>query len=294
MSDNPDNVVDLSEDEKGMVVEKKATCPFIGAAVALGHLKVRNNAENPLASVEEVRRLGNTGGGHLGEVLLLFANGNHGLMRGDSGELNRRVPDSLFSLEFPGSQGSHAGHSGILQGNPKTLDSGRFNDENFARLIGLAKNGLIKRSDVGRFIAENVFRDPESTVLGEDAASELARDFRELMKAITLAAVDLFDDDSNHRDVQQKFTKLTGRDNLIGSAGEFGLLFAFFANKPDAQELDGEPTLAVEDLKLMFVEKRLPAGWETWKKSRIDWVKNTMGLQESAREEYKRIKQTRT
>lgn len=294
MSDNPDNVVDLSEDEKGMVVEKKATCPFIGAAVALGHLKVRNNAKNPLASVEEVRRLGNTGGGHLGEVLLLFANGNHGLMRGDSGELNRRVPDSLFSLEFPGSQGSHAGHSGILQGNPKTLDSGRFNDENFARLIGLAKNGLIKRSDVGRFIAENVFRDPESTVLGEDAASELARDFRELMKAITLAAVDLFDDDSNHRDVQQKFTKLTGRDNLIGSAGEFGLLFAFFANKPDAQELDGEPTLAVEDLKLMFVEKRLPAGWETWKKSRIDWVKNTMGLQESAREEYKRIKQTQT
>ena len=277
-----------------MVVEKKATCPFIGAAVAQGHLKVRNNAENPLASIEEVRRLGNTGGGHLGEVLLLFANGNHGLMRGDSEELNRRVSGQSVFTGVPGSQGSHAGHSGILQGNPKILDSGRFNDENFARLIGLAKNGLIKRSDVGRFIAENVFRDPESTVLGEDAASELARDFRELMKAITLAAVDLFDDDSNHRDVQQKFTKLTGRDNLIGSAGEFGLLFAFFANKPDAQELDGEPTLAVDDLKLMFVEKRLPAGWETWKKSRIDWVKNTMGLQESAREEYKRIKQTRT
>jgi hypothetical protein len=291
MSD--DTIIELSEVERRMVVEKKATCPFIGAAVAQDHLKIRNNARNPLASIEDVRKLGNTGGGHLGEVLVLFANGNHGLMRGDSGELNTPVPDSLFSLEFPGSQGSHAGHSGILQEDPKSLDSGRFSGENFDRLINLAKNGLIKRSDVGRFIAENAFKDPASTVLGEDAASEFARDFRELLKAITLAAVDLFGDDSNHRDVQQKFTKLTGEDNLIGSAGEFGLLFAFFANKPDAQQLDDEPTLAVEDLKLMFVEKRLPAGWETWKKSRIDWVKNTKGLYESAREEYKRLKQTR-
>ncbi len=287
MSD--DTLVELSEVERAMVVEKKATCPFIGAAVAQDHIKVRNDAKNPLARVEEVKRLGNTGGGHLGEVLVLFANGNHGLMRGDSGELNTRVPNDLFSLEFPGSQGSHAGHSGILQGDPKTLDSGRFNDENFARLIGLAKNGLIKRSDVGRFIAGNVFRDPESMVLGEDAHSEFARDFRELAKAITFAAINPFDD---HRDVQQKFTKLTGKDNLIGSAGEFGLLFAFFTNKPGAQELDGEPTLAVDDLKLMFVEKRLPPGWETWEKSAIDWVKNTRGLMESAREEYKRLKQT--
>jgi hypothetical protein len=285
MSD--DTLIELSEVERAMVVEKKATCPFIGAAVAQDHLKVRNDAKNPLAGVEDVRRLGNTGGGHLGEVLVLFANGNHGLMRGDSGELSKRVPNDLFSLEFPGSQGSHAGHSGILQEDPKTLDSGGFNDENFARLIGLAKNGLIKRTDVGRFIAENVIRDPESTVLGEDAHFEFARDFRELANAITLAAINPFGD---HREVQQKFTKLTGKDNLIGSAGEFGLLFAFFANKPGAQERDGEPTLAVDDLKLMFVEKGLPPGWETWEKSAIDWVKNTRGLIESAREEYKRLK----
>ena len=286
MSD--DTIIELSEIERAMVVEKKATCPFIGAAVAQDHLKVRNDAKNPLAAVEDVRRMGNKGGGHLGEVLVLFANGNHGLMRGDSGELNNRVRDGLFSLEFPGSQGSHAGHSGILQGDPKTLDSGRFNAQNFARLIGLANNGLIKRSDVGRFIAENVFRDPESTVLGEDAHSEFARDFRELAKAIAFAAINPFD---NHRELQQKFTKLTGEDNLVGSAGEFGLLFAFFANKPGAQELDGEPALAVDNLKLMFVEKSLPAGWETWEKSAIDWVKNTTGLMESAREEYKRLKE---
>ena len=292
ISNNHNKVVELSGDEKALVVEKKATCPFIGAAVAESHLPVRNDAKNPLGRIEDVRRLGNTGGGRLGEVLVLFANGNHARMRDNSGELNMPVPAGLFSLEFPGSQGSHTGHSGILQGDPKTLDSGRLDEENFARLISRAENGLIKRSEVGRFIAENVIKDQKSTVLAGDTAAEFAGDFFDLLKTITLSAVGIFGGDTNHRNIQEKFTKLVGEDNLVGSAGEFGLLFAFLANKPDAKEVDGEPALAVEDLKLMFVDKRLPPGWETWKKTRIDWVKNTNGLLESAKEEYKRLKAT--
>jgi hypothetical protein len=289
---NADTLVELSRDEKELLVERKATCPFIGAAVAEGQLPVRNDAKNPLARIEDVRRLGNTGGGHLGEVLVLFASGNHASMRDDSGELKQPAPEGLFSLDFPGSQGSHPGHSGILQEDPRGLDSGRLSEENFARLTSRAQNGLIKRSEVGRFIAENVFRDPNSTVFGLDTAKEFTRDFFDLMKAITLAAVGLFDGDAKHRDIQQRFTKLTGEDNLVGSAGEFGLLFAFFANKPGAEEVDGEPALAVEDLKAMFVDKRLPDGWETWKKSRLDWVKNTKALFESAREEYSNLQRT--
>jgi hypothetical protein len=289
MNHNQNTVVELSGDEKALVVEKKATCPFIGAAINQDNLPVRHDAKNPLAAIEDVRQLGNTGSGHLGEVLMLFANGNHGLMRGDSEALDQPVSEGLFSLEFPGSQGSHPGHSGILQEDPHMLDSGRFNEENFARLISRAKDGLIKRSDVGRFIAENVFRDPNSKVLEGDTAKEFARDFVRFLKSITLAAVNIFDDDASHRDIQQKFTKLTGADNLVGSAGEFGLLFAFLANKPGAKEVDGEPAIAVEDLQLMFVDKRLPAGWESWKKSRLDWVKNTKGLYDSAKEEYARL-----
>lgn len=288
-----DEVVRLSDDEKALVVERKATCPFIGAAVAEGHLPVRNDASDPLASIEDVRRLGNTGGGHLGEVLALFASGNHASMRGGSG-LDKRVPDGLFSLEFPGSQGSHPGHSGILQGDPKTLDSGRLSEADFARLISRAKDGWIKRSDVGRFIAENVLRDPKAKVFGIETASVFVHDFVELGKTLTSVAVGLFSsaEDATHQDIKQKFTKLTGEDNLVGSAGEFGLLFAFLVNKPGAKEVDGEPAVAVEDLKSMFVDKRLPDGWETWKKSRKDWVTNTNGLVESAREEYSRLKQT--
>jgi hypothetical protein len=75
-----------------------------------------------LASIEDVRRLGNSGGGDLGDLLVRFASGNHAFMRGEDGKLNKKVPIGLFSLELPGSQGSHPGHSGILQGDPEKLD----------------------------------------------------------------------------------------------------------------------------------------------------------------------------
>jgi hypothetical protein len=32
----------------------------------------------------------------------------------------------------------------------------------------------------------------------------------------------------------------------------------------------------------MFVEKKFPEGWETWKKLRLDWVTNTTALTLSA------------
>lgn len=287
------NVVNLTDDEKALVVHKKATCPFIGAAVAQGDLAVRNNAQNPLASIQDVKDLGDTGGGHLGDVLEFFANGNHAFMRSDSGELNQPVPDGLFSLEFPGSQGSHAGHSGILQEDPTRLDSGRLDNDNFARLISRAENGLIKRSDVGRFIAENVLRDPNSKVRGGDDGKQ-SRAFFELLRDLTLSLVNVFgDDDVDHRAVQERVAKALAEDNLAGSAGEFALLFAFLKNKPGAMELDDEPALAVEDLKLMFVDKQLPAGWRTWEKSALDWLRNLRALEASARVEYKRLKQAR-
>ena len=296
MSDNPNKPVELSDDEKNLVVEKKAACPFIGSAIAEGELPVRNDANDPLASIEDIRRLGNTGEGDLGEVLELFASGNHGFMKGESGKLDKPVPSGLFSLEFPGSQGSHPGHSGILQSNPEILGSGRLSEADFARLTSRAENGLIKRSQVGSFIAENLLRDSKSKVFGIETAQLLADDLLELGETTVSALITrLFgsDDDADtaHRQIVKKLTKLAGEDNLVGSAGEFGLLFAFLANKPGAEKIEGEPTVSVQDLKEMFVEKRLPDGWETWEKSGIDWIRNTIGLIISAGKEYRRLKQ---
>src|SRR6266481_5487923 len=75
------NEVVLDVQVRDQLVETKVTCPFVGTAVATKNLAVRNDANNPLASIEDVRRLGNSGGGDLGEVLVLFAQGNHAMMR---------------------------------------------------------------------------------------------------------------------------------------------------------------------------------------------------------------------
>jgi len=295
MSDNPNKVVELSGDEKSLLVERKATCPFIGSAVAQGKLAVRNDAKDPLASIEDVRRLGNTGGGDLGDLLAVFASGNHAFMQGDSGKLDKRVPSGLFSLEFPGSQGSHPGHSGILQGDPQIPGSGRLSDPDFARLTSRAKDGWIKRSDVGRFIAENLLKDARSKVFGKNTSALLASDLVRFVETIGPALMSkLFKSDEDastaHRDLEEKLTRLLGEDNLVGSGGGFGLLFALLANKPGTKEIDGEPAVAVQDLKAMFVDKRLPDGWESWKKTRVDWVKNTTGLLISAAKEYRTLR----
>lgn len=296
MSDNPNKVVNLSDSDKSLVVEKKATCPFVGSTVAQGDLAVRNEAQDPLASFDDLRRLGNSGGGDLGDFLVFFASGNHAFMRGSAGKLDRSAPDGLFSLEFPGSQGSHPGHSGILQGDPETLDSGRFSQADFDRLLSHAKDGAIKRSDVGRFIAQNLINDPRSKVADLKTAELLAGDMLNVVETAGAALVNkLFGsgkggDATTHRDVEEKLTKLGGENNLVGSAGEFGLLFAFLANKPGAMKIDGEPAVEVQDLKTMFIDKRLPAGWETWRKMRSDWVKNTTGLLLSAAKEYHKLK----
>jgi hypothetical protein len=98
-----EDVIQPSPEALNLIVEKKVTCPFIATAVATGDLPIRGEASNPVAGIEDVRRLGNTGGGDLGDLLVLFAAGNHAFMRGPDGQLDQKAPDGLFSLEFPGS-----------------------------------------------------------------------------------------------------------------------------------------------------------------------------------------------
>jgi len=285
----------LDPQTRNGVVETKVACPFLGSAVTQEFLSVRGTATNPLAAIADVRRLGNEGGGNLGDLLAFFAAGNHALMRNDTGDaLDQPAPAGLFSLELPGSQGSHPGHSGILEGDPRQLGSGRFNGEDFARLVGFANDNFLKRSDVGRFIAQNLTRDANSKVTGHSVAELLAHDLGAFVEALgpALIARLVFSRehaDQAHRALEEKLTKLLGEDNLVGSAGEFGLLFAFLAPGPDTRAIDGEPALLVDNVATMFVHKRLPNGWETWKKSRADWVVHTTWLMLSADKEYRRL-----
>jgi hypothetical protein len=281
----------LSPEVKDSIVKAKATCPFIGTAVATGDLPVRTNAQNPTASIDDVVKLGNLGGGDLGNVLKVFAEGNHAFVKGPSGKLDQPAAPGLFSLEFPGSQGSHPGHSGILQGDPTKLGSGRFSQEDFDRLISRAKNGYVKRSDIGKFIAENLRKDPNSKVAGLKVAGLLARDLGHFVGSVGSALLDKLEKrvTGAARKAYEALTKTLGEDNLIGSCGEFGLLMAFFANNPGAQKVDGEPAISVADLTSMFKDKKFPEGCQTWKKTRADWVKNTTALLLEAGREYLKL-----
>ena len=295
---DPSTVVAMSSAEKDRLVETRVTCPFVGSAVAGGRLAVRNSAADPLAAIEDVRALGDSGGGDLGHVLALFATGNHGFMRGASGRVDKPAPSGFFSLEFPGSQGAHPGHSGILMGDPATLGSGRLSLADFARLAARAKEGLVTRSNVALFIAENSRKDPNAKVFDANSTRLLGADFIGLGAAVVPAVIEKLvgaveGDRAAVKDFENKFTKLTGEDNLLGSAGEFGLLFALVANKAGAREVDGEPTASVEDLESMFVQKRLPEGFETWKKTGADWVANTIHLAIGAAKEYVRLGEVR-
>ena len=265
---DPNSALTLTDEVRDQMVRTKITCPFLGSAVHQNFLTVRGDSNNPLASTEDVRRLGNSGGGDLGDLLVTFASGNHAFMRGDDGKLDKKVPNGLFSLELPGSQGSHPGHSGILQGDPETLDSGRVSEADFARLARRTKDGFIKRSDVGRFIAENLLKDPKSKVLGLNTAELLVRDLGALVETIgrTLGTKLVGSDEdvtAAQRTSEEKLTKLLGEDNLVGSSGEFGLLFAFLINKPGVSKIDGEPAVSLEDVRGMFLDMTLPIGWET-------------------------------
>jgi len=295
----PESALMLDPQTRDRMVETKVTCPFLGSLVHQNLLTVRGTPDNPLAATDEVRLLGNEGGGDLGDLLVFFATGNHAFMRGSSGlALDAPVPAGQFSLELPGSQGSHPGHSGILQGDPKSLASGRLSLADFDRLASFAINGCLKRSDVGRFIAQNLRKDPNAKVAQAIVAELLARDLARAVQAISAKVVSMIStvgtggDRGGNGDVEQKLTRLLGEDNLVGSAGEFGLLFAFLSNDPATKQLDGEPALALDHVRGMFVGKELPDGWKTWKKSRIDWVLHTTALLISAAREYHRLATT--
>jgi hypothetical protein len=278
--------MDVTDSARRALVERKVTCPFLGPAVIAGLLPVHNDEAAPLASIDDVIALGNSGGGDLGNVLQIFAQGNQAFMPGDSGALDVRVPAGLFSLDLPGSQGSHPGHSGILEGDPKVAGSGRFSAADFSRLISLAQDGLIRRADIGKFIARNVSADPQASALpvGQLLGDALAA-VVEAPQALLERIANRFHDHregGRQRELLEQVTKAAGASNLVGSCGEFGLLLAFLEHKPGAPTVDGEPAVSVDDVTLMFAEKRLPAGWDTWPKTASGWVSNTRALLQAA------------
>jgi hypothetical protein len=275
------NVVDalvLSDSEREAIARRKATCPFLGPVVRGGLLPVRGSAERPLAAVDDVAALGDAGGGDLGRrVLRVFAIGNHRRVPGPSGAFEEAAPEGMMSLDLSGSQGAHPGHSGIMLGDPRRFDAGRFSERDFERLAAYANaEGRLTEAAVGRFIAENIARDAEARVLPvRRIAGDLLGVADEVLDSL-LARLARRRTERDEAELLEKLTRLAGADNLIGSAGEFGLLFAFFANRGQGE---GVP---LAEARAMMAEQRLPDGWEAWPKRATDWVRATLAITAAA------------
>lgn len=258
------------------VARKMSTCPFIGSVVFSGQLPVRGTTNNPEASLQDIQALGNTpdGRGHFGELLAMFATGNHGFRRDGSA-----VDRTSFSLDFPLSQGSHAGDSGILQSD---RNNPQFSSGAFARLTSLAdSNGALSREAIGRFIAQNVRRDRSAKVLGRGSFLATLRDLGRLVRGVGGAVIG----STEGREVVRRLTATLAADNILGSSGEFGLMFALFSNRGDSRSSAG-PVLFVDEMQAMFRDKRLPRGWEMWPKSRSDWAIHTTRIAAAAYRAY--------
>ncbi len=254
--------------DASFVARQRATCPFIGSLVAQGLLPVSGSSSNPLASLSDIQRLGNTpdAKGHFGELLAMFATGNHAFYRNRSA-----VPAGTFSLDFPYSQGSHAGDSDILQ---RELSSPSFSAGDFQHMASFATDGKLSRTAVGKFIASNVKADPRSTFLTHGSVTGSFRAARDLFFRIVASWFKSSDPQAGRR-VASALTRLLAVDNLAGSSGEFALFFSLVQHRTDGR--DGS-VLYVDELLNAFQNKVLPNGWQNWAKSRVDWAENTADI----------------
>ncbi|MFE8072579.1 hypothetical protein QQM79_16080 [Marinobacteraceae bacterium S3BR75-40.1] len=275
--------VPLSQEARRDIAERMATCPFVGTAVATGQLPVLHDAEHPLADIESVVRLGDLGGGDLGSLVLkLFARGNHSRWVSPPELAGQRVPTGTFSLQFGGSQGAHAGHSGILLDDPREIGHGRFDPEAFNRLKAhVDRDGLLSTDSVGRFIAANLKMDrPNRPKVQVMPLRQLLGDSLKLLNELKDLLLG-----GNEREITEAIsalTKVLGDDHLIASAGEWGLLFAFLENSPRSDN----GAIALSDVEALFVTRQFPAGWETWKKTALSWVMATSRLASKAARAY--------
>jgi hypothetical protein len=261
--------------QRQMLMTKAATCPFMRAAIQNGAVSVGNSLEDPTGKIDDVVKLGNAGGGDLGNVLKFFAEINHNRLNGPAG-LAGPTPAGSFGLWFPGSAGSHPGHSGILQSNPKDASSGGLSEAKLDNLTSnyatVTKDGksYIPIDQIGKFIAQNVANDPNSRGLNLAALEDLLRQVRTLMQRV----------EKGDPNVLKEVAHLIVTPiDVVNSAGEYSLLYTRFG---DAQDGEGRDMVSTNTVDSLFRDGQMPAHWADKKATTLEWVKNVLFILESA------------
>ena len=303
----------LTDDQRRELVSKKATCPFVGTAVAMKKIFVYGTLSDPFAviaggagsSAFAAAKPGSAvaagGAGDLAQGFRIVARGNHN--KSGSGT---QAPEGMFSLDLPNSLGAHAAHSFVLMGNPRVRDSGRLNEKNLSRLLNEKARGghaelsggklVVRRAELGQFVARNVACDPNAvsisrtpfglvSLLGGDIA-----DFTRSAGALAIGKLSGSASESEKTELLESMLKIAVRNNLVGSAGEFGLLMTALEDSPNAVTLpNGEKALAATDIEALFAGKKvdgkydpltrtLPSNWDSTPKTLTRFLINTLEI----------------
>jgi len=303
----------LTDDQRRDMVSKKTTCPFVGTALAMKKIFVYGTLSDPFAviaggagtpafaSAKPGSAVAAGGAGDLAQGFRIVARGNHN--KSPSGT---QAPEGMFSLDFPNSVGAHAAHSFVLMGNPRVRDSGRLNEKNLARLLDEKTKGghaelvagklVVRRSELGQFVARNVACDPNAVSISRTPfgfASLLGGDIVEFTRSaasLTLTKLSGSASEGEKTQLLESMLKIAVRNNLVGSAGEFGLLMTALEGSPNAVTLpSGEKALAASDIEALYAGKKvdgkydpltrsLPSNWDSTPKNLTRFLVNTLEI----------------
>ncbi|MBL8607706.1 MAG: hypothetical protein JNL38_10315 [Myxococcales bacterium] len=296
----------LTDAERREVVTQKATCPFVSTAIAIKKVFVFGKKSDPYAIISgkpgDIASVANAGGGDLGLGFEVVARGNHH----KSPVTGKEAPAGMFSLHFPGSLGAHPAHSFILMGDPKRTDSGRIDATNLGRLIEPKSRGgraesvggklVVRRSELGAFVADNVACDDASVTLARrpfEVVGLLGRDIFEFKRSearLVAAKLDGSLGNAELTDMLEKLLRIAVGNSLVASAAEMGLLATFLEGSEDAVRSSIDPGLAVSDIEGIYagtkgadgtydpLTKHFPRNWERQPKTIQAFMKNTVAI----------------
>lgn len=275
-------------------------CPFIGSIEKAGLIEQKGTLHAPIGTQASVAAQGDAGGGDLGSTILkLFMTINHHNLVGQDGTIVDpetkqavQVPSGYFGLWFPGSDGAHPAHTGIMMGNPSKPGTGTFNQQRLDDLNSYAsvkdekgRDALTNR-DIGKFIGTNV-ASWDKTHPGEPAArgldhASIADHLRKLHELHRRAARG----EPPKVVAEELFHLLITGNDLFNSAGEFALLVVRFRDGTHTTggkvgEFFGLPahsTLSTEATTKLFKDNQLPEGWDNHPAYAAQWIAATTSI----------------
>ena len=271
------------------MVDRKAICPFLGAATNAKLLPIFGSMNSPYTLASSMRDLCNTGhGSDFGELVYLLA-----LVNTPHVSITDPLSKTLgyTTLSLAGSLETHLGFSYILSGPSDQPNTGRFDPVAWKRFEARFVDGYITPTAFGHWVAENLLLDPKSkpwnvaTIL-EDTRKAVMTGIPVLTQGAQklLQRVVANTKNAQRTGVLQPLGPVllseadvvplrdavmaTLGSNLLNAASQMAFIQTLFAYSPNTRQATATTPLGISivDMRTMWIDRQLPAGFLTWPK----------------------------